>query len=70
MIIWMDPTSQGSIHPPFPFCASVDDEDDEDDNGGDDDLFICPLSLYLVYIWCHPYTPTPLTGFAPIAQLG
>ena len=34
-------------------CSSVD----EDDNGGDDDLFICTLSLYLVYIWClHPYT--------------
>ena len=69
MKIWMDPTSQGSFHPPFPFCASVDDEDDEDDNGGDDDLFICPLSLYISSI--SGVTPTPLkTGFAPIAQPG
>ena len=62
MKIWMDPTSQGSIHPPFPFCASVDDEDDEDDeddNGGDDDLFICPLSISRLYLVSslHPYTP-------------
>ena len=59
MKIWMDPTSHGSIHPPFPFCASVDDDDDEDDNGGDDDLFICTLSISRLYLVSplHPYTP-------------